>query len=210
MKPLKKLLFLALAITSIQHAAAEEKPFQPEEGFTSLFNGKSLDGWKVGDNSASFTVKDGAIIANGEPAHLFYNGDFKNAKFKNFELRLDVMTKPNSNGGVYISTEFQQGGWPTKSYEVQVNNTHKDWRKTGSLYQVVDNKEPFEDDTWMAYVIRVVDGKISITINDKTLLKDYTPEEGKSKLMPEGGTIAFQAHDAGSTVFYKNIRIKSL
>lgn len=207
MKILKKLLFLAAAATAFHTASAEDKP---EEGFTALFDGKTLDGWKVGAHPESFSVKDGAIAANGEPAHLFYNGAFKNAKFKNFELRLDVMTKPNSNGGVYISSAFQEDGWPTKSYEVQVNNTHTDWRKSGSLYKIVDHKDSFEDNTWMAYVIRVQDGRISISINGKSLLKDYTPEEGKSKLMPDGGTIALQAHDAGSTVLYKNIRIKTL
>lgn len=190
--------------------AASHLSLAAEEGFTSLFDGKSVDDWKVGANAKSFSVQDGAIVANGEPAHLFYNGKFKDAKFKNFELKLDVMTKPNSNGGIYISTSYQESGWPTKSYEVQVNNTHGDWRKSGSLYQVVDNKEPFEDNTWMAYDIVVKDNKISITINGKELLKDYTPEEGKNKLSPDGGTIAFQAHDAGSTVLYKNIRIKPL
>ncbi len=201
--PVNPLLVLGSA-TMIQLSFAQE------EGFTSLFDGKTLDGWKVGENASSFKVQDGAIVANGEHAHLFYEGKFMGAKFRNFELRLDVMTKPNSNGGVYISTSYQESGWPTKSYEVQVNNTHGDWRKTGSLYKVADNKEPFEDNTWMAYDIKVKDNKISITINGKELLKDFTPPEGENKLMPDGGTIAFQAHDPGSTVLYRNIRIKPL
>ena len=207
---MKILKALMIASALFGTARAEDKPAKTEEGFTPLFDGKTLDGWKVGENAPSFSVQDGAIVAKGERAHLFYAGKVKDAKFKNFELRLDVMTKANSNGGVYISTAYQESGWPTQSYEVQVNNSHGDWRKSGSLYKVADNKDPFADDAWMAYVIVVKDGKISISINGKELLKDFVPKEGGSKLLPDGGTIAFQAHDPGSTVLYKNIRIKAL
>ena len=182
---------------------------QKEEGFVSLFDGKTLDGWKVGENAAAFKVEDGAIIANGDCAHLFYAGK-EGEKFKDFELRLDVMTKPNSNGGVYISTVYQEKGWPSHGYEVQVNNTQSDWKKSGGLYNYVDNKEPFKDNEWMKYEIIVKKGKINVTVNGKKLVKDYEPEEGKSKLQKDGGTFAFQAHDKGSTTLYKNIRVKSL
>jgi hypothetical protein len=182
---------------------------QKEEGFVSLFDGKTLDGWKVGENAAAFKVEDGAIIANGDCAHLFYAGK-EGEKFKDFELRLDVMTKPNSNGGVYISTVYQEKGWPSHGYEVQVNNTQSDWKKSGGLYNYVDNKEPFKDNEWMKYVIRVKKGKINVTVNGKDIVKDYEPEEGKSKLEKDGGTFAFQAHDKGSTTLYKNIRVKKL
>ncbi len=55
---------------------------------------------------------------------------------KDFELKVDIMTLPGANGGVYIDTENQGQGFPLKGFEVQVNNTYvKDPRKTGSLYQ---------------------------------------------------------------------------
>lgn len=201
---------VAAALVLSHPVSAAEQAFQPEEGFTLLFDGKSLAGWKVVEKPESFTVQDGAIVAKGNRAHAFYTGDFKGAKFKNFELRLDVMTKSNSNGGVYIGTVLQESGWPSKGYEIQVNNTHSDWRKTGGLYGLVDNKEPFEDDKWMSYVIRVEAGKITSSVNGKVLVNAFTPEQGKNKLAPDGGTIALQAHDPESTIFYKNIRIKPL
>lgn len=182
---------------------------QKEAGFVSIFDGKTLDGWKVGDNPGAFKVEDGAIVANGDCAHLFYEGK-EGAKFKDFELRLDVMTKPNSNGGVFISSVYQEKGWPSHGYEVQVNNTQSDWKKSGGLYNYVDNKEPFKDNEWMKYVIRVKKGKVNVSVNGKDVVKDYEPEEGKSKLEPEGGTFAIQAHDKGSTTLYKNIRVKKL
>src|SRR5947207_9841870 len=85
-----------------------------ERGYTSLFNGKDLTGWKVGGADAAFTVVDGAIQANGAPnaAHLFYDGPFHNHVFTDFDLKLDVMAKAKSNGGVYVCTEFQPTGFP--------------------------------------------------------------------------------------------------
>jgi hypothetical protein len=180
-----------------------------EEGFVSIFDGKTFDGWKISEGKEAFTIEDGAIVANGNPAHAFYVGGPNEGKFKDFELRLEVMTKPQANGGVYIHTSFQEKGWPGKGYEVQVNNTQSDWRKTGGLYGVVDNKEPFEDNTWMKYVIRVQDGVVKVAVNGKVLV-DYKAEEGKSRLQEGGGLIALQAHDPGSKVFYKNLRVKEL
>ena len=202
---IKKLLSAVVASALVMTASAE-----PEEGFTSIFDGKTLDGWKIGGEPANIKVEDGAIVANGNCTHAFYMGKDGKAKYKDFELRADIMTKPNSNGGFFIHTDFQDKGWPAKGYEVQVNNTQSDWRKSGGLYGVVDNKEPFEDNTWMKYVIRVEKGKITVSINGKDLVKDYVPEEGKSKLQAEGGTFAIQAHDPGSTTLYKNIRVKKL
>ena len=179
-----------------------------EPGFVSLYDGKSLDGWKVNESPEAFSIEDGAIKANGDRCHLFYAGKVNDAKFKDFELRLDVMTRKNSNGGVFIHTVFQDEGWPS-GYEIQVNNTQGDPQKSGGLYNTVKNLEPFEDDTWMKYVIRVEDGDVKVEVNGKELV-DYKTEEGSSKLRPDGGTIAFQAHDKGSTTLYKNIRIKVL
>jgi len=203
---MKKLLsaFAACAALVLTASAA------PEDGFVSLFDGKTLDGWKVAEDKGAFKVEDGAIVVSGVRSHAFYVGKVKDAKFNNFELRLDVMTKEHSNGGVFIHTTYQEEGWPSNGYEVQVNNTQSDWKKSGGLYNYVDNKVPFKDNEWMKYVIRVDKGKVNVTVNDKEIVKDYTPEEGKSKLQKDGGTIALQAHDPDSTTLYKNIRIKSL
>ena len=203
---MKKILSAFAACAALVLSASAEV----EEGFVSLFDGKTLDGWKVAEDKGAFKVEDGAIVVNGDRSHAFYVGKVQDGKFDNFELRLDVMTKPNSNGGVFISTVFQEEGWPAKGYEVQVNNTQSDWIKSGSLYKVVNNKEPFKDNEWMKYVIRVDKGVVNVTVNDKELVKDYKAPEGKDMLTKGGGTIALQAHDKGSTTLYNNIRIKML
>jgi hypothetical protein len=137
--------------------------------------------------------------------------------FRNFELKVDVMTRTNSNGGIFILTEFQEKGWPAKGFEIQVNNTYaKDPIKTGSLYQVVNiNEAAAKDDEWFTEHIIVKDNMVTVRVNDKQLVQWTQPAEwagspqfAKRVLSP--GTIALQAHDANSTVYYRNIRIKPL
>ena len=102
-----------------------------EDGWICLFDGKSLDGWKVSENPDSFKVEDGQIVAFGPRGHLFYDGDVENHNFKNFHFKADVMTTPGSNSGLYFHTKYQDSGWPSAGYEAQVNNTHSDPKKTG-------------------------------------------------------------------------------
>jgi hypothetical protein len=200
---MKKLISVVIALTTSCLMVSAQ-----EEGFVSLFDGKSLDGWKINTAPESFSIEDGAIRANGNCSHLFYDGKVNDGKFKNFELRMDVMTRENSNGGVFIHTVFQAKGWPS-GYEIQVNNTQKDPQKSGGLYNTVKNLEPFADDTWMKYVIIVNEGVVTVKVNDKELV-NYKTEAATTKLLPEGGTFAIQAHDKGSTTLYKNIRVKVL
>ncbi len=196
---------LAISCLVMPLTAAEEA----EKGFTPLFDGKTMTDWKASGNPEAFKVEDGAIVTKGDCSHAFYVGKFQNAKFANYELRLDVMTREHSNGGVFINTEFQEKGWPAKGYEIQVNNTQSDWKKSGGVYNFQDNKVPLKDNEWMHYVIRVEGGKVVVTIDGKEI-SNFTPKEGESRLTKEGGAIALQAHDKNSTVLYKNIRIKPL
>ena len=62
-----------------------------EEGWISLFDGRSFKGWKVNENKDSFSIRDGMIVVNGNRSHLFYVGPVENHNFKNFELKVDVI-----------------------------------------------------------------------------------------------------------------------
>ncbi len=216
---MRLIVILSLALGSL-YAGGPEKPFKPEKGFISLFNGKDLEGWtKAKENEATFSVKDGVIVAVGPRCHLYYTGKIKGkdaAELKNFELKVDVMTLPKSNGGIYFHTAYQETSWPTKGFEVQVNNTHGDWRKTGSLYQVADNKEEVaKDNTWFTEHIVVKDKTVTVYVDGKKVTEWTQPEDWKGTQGFPGrvlssGTIAFQGHDPGSTIMYKNVRIKPL
>ncbi len=187
-----------------------------DSDWISLFDGKSLDNWKVGANASTFKVEDGMIVVNGETAHLFYEGDVMNHDFKNFEFKADVMTFPGANSGIYFHTGYQENGWPAKGYEVQVNNSHTDWRRTGSLYGVDDIKEVYvKDNEWFTEYIKVVGKKVVVKINDKIVV-DYTePDSVQQKVNIGGrrisdGTFALQGHDPKSKVYFKNIMVKPL
>jgi len=203
------LLILCFVLSSSQLAQAYE------EGWISLFDGKSFDGWKANENKDTFNIRDGMIVVNGSRSHLFYVGPVENHNFRNFELKVDVMTKPNSNSGIYFHTEFQDTGWPAKGYEVQVNSTHGDWRKSGSLWAVQDIREATRDDEWFTEHIIVWDKHIIIRINGKKVVdwtepENWQPPSGMSGRKISSGTFALQGHDPGSTVYFKNIRVKPL
>lgn len=203
--------FLALLVMrcSVQKAT-------PDEPWVSLFDGKSLTHWRASENPSTFTVQDGNIVVKGPRAHLFYEGPVAGHDFKNFELKVRVMTTPGSNSGIFFHTAFQESGWPAKGYEVQVNNSHTDWRRTGSLYAVQDVREVYvKDNEWFTETIRVEGKRITVKINDRTVV-DYTEPEGVEKEEGRGekrlsrGTIALQGHDPESKVYYKEVLIRAL
>jgi hypothetical protein len=186
------------------------------KGWISLFDGKSLDNWKVGDNAETFSVDKGMIIVHGKTAHLFYDGPVQDHNFKNFEFKADVMTHKGSNSGIYIHTAYQQGGWPAKGYEIQVNNSHTDWRRTGSVYGIDDVKEVYvKDEEWFTMDISVQGKRVVVKINDK-VVKDYTEpdnpdrKKGDEQRVLSGGTFALQGHDPNSLTYFKNIMVKPL
>lgn len=187
---------------------------ESEEGFKSIWDGKSFEGWKAAkEHPNTWKIEDGALVTRGERCHLFYVGDQK--PFKNFELKIDVMTQPNSNGGIYFHTRYQETDWPKYGFECQVNVSHGDWKKTGSLYDVVNVPwSPAKDNEWWTQTITVQGRKVTVRINDKILF-EYTqplgaqPGKDYTRVLDEG-TFALQAHDPNSVVRFKNIRVKRL
>ena len=187
------------------------------DGWHELFNGKDFTGWKASENTDTFSVMDGKIVAKGKRSHLFYVGPVNNGKFKDFEWICEIQCKPNSNSGMYFHTEFQDKGWPSKGYEVQINNTHKDARKTGGLYAVADvmDKSPAKDGEWFTQHVVVKGKHVVVKVNGKVTV-DYTePEDAqresrmKDRLI-SAGTIALQGHDPGSEVHFRSIKVKVL
>ncbi len=205
------------AVSTVRSDEPNSAPKPDKDGFYSLFDGKTLDGWKIGKNAGSWKVEDGNLVVHGEgPAHLFYVGPVHDHDFKNFHFKAQVMTFPHANSGIYFHTKFQEAGWPDQGFEAQVNATHGDWKKTGSLYDVVDIREPNHvDEKWFQYDIIVkgkhvelkIDGK---TVNDWTQPDDFKPLKGHAGRFLQHGTFALQGHDPGSKVYFKNLLVKPL
>ena len=210
---MKKHILFYLAI--ILFSAAWVKKTDSEK-WIPLFDGKSLSNWRVGANAETFSVDSGMIIVHGKTAHLFYDGDIDNHNFKNFEFKAEVKTFHGANSGIYFHTAYQERGWPAKGYEVQVNNSHTDWRRTGSLYGIQDVKDTLvKDYEWFTEYIIVQGKRVIIKVNDKTVV-DYTEPEnvnrsaGDAQRLISSGTFALQGHDPKSIVYFRNLVVKPL
>lgn len=202
------ILLLVGTLTNVQGLNAED-------GFMPLFDGKSLSGWKVAEeNPQSWKVVDGQLVCEGPRCHLFYDG--KLAPFKDFHFIAEVKTTPGSNAGIYFHTKYQATDWPKQGFECQVNVSHKDPKKTSSLYAVVNVADPgVKDNEWYTQEIIVRGKNIILKVNGKTMV-DYTEAEGQKpaskqfeRLLGEG-TFALQAHDPDSKVYFRNLRVKKL
>src|SRR4051812_6464331 len=216
-------LLLAVTVAAAKASAAAPKSkgkmTKPDaDGWYSLFNGKDFKGWKTSeDNPDTFKVVDGDIVAHGKVCHLYYAGPVNHANFKNFEWKCEVMTKPGSNSGMYFHTKYQTSGFPSTGIECQVDNSHKDPRRTGSLYQLKDimNDSPAKDDEWFTQTVIVKGDQITVKVNDK-VVNEFTWTKGLKRdgsfahNLLDHGTFALQGHDPGSEVHYKNIKVKPL
>jgi len=198
-------------------------------GWKLLFDGKTLDGWKASENPQSFTVRDGAIVAQARGAaievqaghpkcHLFYVGPDGAASFKDFEFQADVKAEPHGNGGIYFHTEFLANDWPQKGFEVQIDNDPTHDRQTGSLYAVADvAKTPARDGKWFRVQFTVQGKHVVIKLDDQVVV-DWTEPAGFVAKDPpffserklSSGTFALQAHDPKSVVSFKNIKVRPL
>ena len=209
---LRKIL-AAILITCIVFSANHSAFAQDsKDGWISLFDGKTLSGWKASENKDTFSVQDGIIVVMGPRSHLYYTGTVENANFTDFEFKADIMTKPRANSGMYFHTEYRDTDWPNKGFEVQVNNSHTDWRRTGSLYGINDVRDTAaKDNEWFTQHI-IVDGRqITVMVNGKVVMEYAVPEgTGRISRKLSNGTFALQGHDPGSTIYYKNIMVRPL
>ncbi|QDV44970.1 hypothetical protein Enr13x_48420 [Stieleria neptunia] len=201
------------------HAAPAESP-SSEDGFVKIFDGESLEGWKLAEeNTDAWQVEEGKLVCRGERCHAFYVGPL--APMKDFHFKAEVMTTPGSNAGIYFHTKYQPSGWPKHGYECQVNVSHKDPKKTSSLYAVENVSADdlaangIQDNQWYTQEIIVTGRRIQLIVNGKTMV-DYTEPEDKQAFDKNferrlgEGTIALQAHDPKSVCYFRNLRVKPL
>lgn len=177
--------------------------------WTSLFDGKSLEGWeRVGNENSIWVVKDGAMTATG-PASMLVN---TTGPYKNFRYRAECKISDGGNSGLYFRTTRKPGF--TDGYEAQIDSTHTDPIRTGSLYGMCHvYKRHVEPDTWFTYDLEVRDDvwrgramtRIKIGINGNELY-EYLDFEQTFK----EGYFAFQHHDPGSIVSIRKVEVLRL
>jgi pterin-4a-carbinolamine dehydratase len=180
--------------------------FSAHAQWVELFNGRDLTGWKASENPNSFQVKDGELRIEGPRGHLFYDGSVGDHSFKNFEVKALIKTDQGANSGLYVCTAFQPSDWPSQGHEIQVNNSHTDWRRTASLYGIIDTAEKLvHDEEWFELYVKVEGKHITTKINGRTVV-EYDEPADKKRIQP--GTIAIQAHDPKSRIAYKSVQVK--
>ena len=188
--------FLIIAMLPRASAFADSKPGK----WIKMFDGKSLKGWEANERPESWSAKDGTIVGDGEASHLFYKKEI----CENCEFKSEVKIGHEGNSGMYFRTAFGPG-FP-KGYEAQVNSTHRDPVKTGSLYnfvKVFDQLVP--DDTWFTQDIIAVGNHIVIKVNGKVTV-DFVDEKNTFTK----GYLALQQHNKGSVVTYRNLMMRHL
>jgi hypothetical protein len=233
----------ALALTADPAAADSRKD---EEKWVPLFNGKDMTGWKMfdkpnpgdieeiipkesggkvtayygklkkgekkGEDVPLWRVEEGILIGSGPHSHLFSErGDYEN-----FRYRVEVAINDHGNSGQYFRTAF--GPDFPKGYEAQINSTHGDRIRTGSLYPAFNPKLTKEQrdkiivldqlvkpDEWYTQEVTAIGNHIVIKVNGKTTV-DFVDENNTYMK----GHFALQGHDPGTVVKYRKVEVIEL
>jgi hypothetical protein len=227
---------MALAVFTVAGLASKAD----DKDWTPLFNGTDLKGWKVHPNPHKdvteisekkvdgkvvaieakvkneriplWRVENGTIIGGGPPTHLFTERD----DFENFHFLIEAKINDKGNSGQYFRTAFGPG-FP-KGYEAQINATHGDEVKTGSLYPnpgfgmakfrdkiTVLKDAPHKPDEFFTQEVIANGPKITILVNGKKTIEFEDPEHRFKK-----GHFALQAHDPGSIMTFRKILVKEI
>ena len=203
----RPLAALALAVLGLWSASpAGEKKERKDDGFVPIFNGKDLEGWKISygpkgnKENSTWKVENGVIVGEGEVSHLFSPRD----DYSDFEVRAEIAISDEGNSGFYFRTAY--GPAFPKGYEAQVNASHKDPVRTGSIYNHVKIfKQLHKPNDWFNYHLKVQGNRIWVTVNGE-LLYEYV-DQAKTY---DKGHFAFQQHNLGSVVKIRKLEVKEL
>jgi hypothetical protein len=189
---------------------SSDNPGTDYEGWVSLFNGKDLTGWKsLASSKAKWEVKDGVLGGSGDTGYLFNDG----TSYENFHLRVEAMINDGGNSGVFFRAPFgptTPQGHPAFGYEAQINITHKDPHKTGSLYlanKIVAGlpKTLTELDKWFTLEVIANGPHVVVKVNGSVTANFIDLAVGV-----RSGRIALQVLDAATTIKFRKIEIKEL
>ncbi|MCA9133941.1 MAG: DUF1080 domain-containing protein [Planctomycetales bacterium] len=203
---------LALAAALLPLTLAASRATAQEKEWVSLFDGKTLNGWEKvergGKDASKWEVRDGAIHGSGEASMLVCT----QGPYKNFRYRAEIKINDKGNSGLYFRTTRKPGF--ADGYEAQIDSTHSDPIRTGSLYGMCHvYRQLTKPDTWFTYELEVRDDvwrqreltRIKITV-DGTELYEFLDFDKTFK----EGYFAYQQHDPGSRVSIRKVEVQEL
>ena len=201
-----------------------------KDGFTTLFNGKDLDGWLTGSDNA-WVVEDGVISLKRDFDGREHNLDYlwTRQQYGDFILEVDFKVPERANSGIFLRTPNLKDPVYT-GIEVQVSNSYgrKTLTRGGTAGAIYDCLAPTKNTIkqpgqWNRYTITCKGPKITIVLNGTTVVDmdldrwkepHRNPDGSKNKFatplkdFSRKGHIGFQDH--GRPVWYRNIRVKKL
>ncbi len=212
-----KTTYLILFMASLFFASSCKSD---QDGWTSLYNGKDLTGWKELNGKAKYEASGdeivGTAVLNSPNSFLCTEKDYGDF-FLKFEVKLDEPT----NSGVQIRSESSPdyNNGRVHGYQVEIDPSDRGWSggiydeaRRGWLYPVDLNpgaKKLFKMNDWNEYRVECIGNKIRTWLNGKPVayvIDDMTPK----------GFIALQVHSIGdnkdlegSKIHWKNIMIKT-
>jgi Domain of Unknown Function (DUF1080) len=235
-------LAVAVAATLLSapgSTGADDK--KTEEGWVALFNGKDFTGWKIpnppsgnfksvkevkndagkvtafvgvpkkGGEVTLWQIKDGMIVGGGPASHIFTE-----LEADNFHYRVEAKINDKGNSGQYFRTKFEPG-FPS-GYEAQINATHGDQIRTGSLYPdgrtklgmhrkdiTVMKDAPHKPNEFFVQEVIADGNHIQIFVNGKKTVDFKDPNKTYLK-----GHFALQGHDPGSVMTFKKVEYKPI
>lgn len=217
MKTLCRLIAFVLAMYIIPVAAQKKSA-----GWTSLFDGKTLAGWKQATGNAKYTVSNGTIVGTtvaGSPNSFLVT----EKEYGDFILELDIKTEDTTiNSGVQLRSHFDADGNNGKGkvygYQCEVDPSSRAW--SGGIYDEARRdwlyplslhpqaRKAFKVNDYNHYRIECIDNNIRTWVNGQSVA--YVVDNVDSK-----GFIGLQVHAvakdavAGKKVYFKNIRIQT-
>ncbi|MCU0348231.1 MAG: DUF1080 domain-containing protein [Saprospiraceae bacterium] len=213
--------FAAVIFTAIFFGCGTQKSMT-DKGFTTLFNGKNLDGW-VG-NKQSYVVENGVIVVKpdggGSGGNLFTEGEYSN-----FEFRFEFQLTPGANNGLGIHAPLEgDAAYVGKEIQILDNTAEKyaglkPYQYHGSVYGILPAKRDYLKPVgeWNSEQVIVQGSKIKVILNGTTIVDGDLLEATKNGTMDGNdhpglrrnrGHIGFLGH--GDVVRFRNIRVREL
>jgi hypothetical protein len=194
--------------TALLLAATVAALTAPRAGAQTLFDGHSLKGWRHA-GTATFEVEHHTlrtVPGAGQLGLLYY----ARRTYRDFQLTLQFRAADGANSGVHL--RFPKPGpacsWIDCGYEVQINDTAQDPRKTGSIYGFKDldaaRARAQPPNTWTRLTIRVKNQTYTV-YRDGRRINRYVGSRRRA------GYIGLQAHGGTQdSVAFRAIRIRAL
>ncbi|MGE0608006.1 MAG: DUF1080 domain-containing protein [Pirellulales bacterium] len=220
---------IALSLFSFSMPALAEDN-TPPEGFTALFNGKDLTGWKGlvadppkrakmsadelaeaqkkadADMHEHWKVENGVIVFDGKGQNLCTAKDYGD-----FELWVDWKIEAKGDSGIYLRGSPQVQIWDpglSEGNSVGSGGLFNNQKPENASKPLVVADNPVGE--WNTFYIKMVGEKVTVKLNDKLVVDDVTLENYWERDKPIYATGAIELQNHGNTLYFKNIYVKEL